>query len=141
MRNTVEMQEEGVETFAYMDSATEGDTFTGRDDGTLEDDRIESSASCEWKKGTGWVCRPYNQELVTNEILQANRLGEKGHAAVLELLKNKGIRVFVVDAKVSPAVSDIMASIRDVIHHITTKSREPSFWKTKGSQQMSTLQR
>lgn len=75
-------------------------------------------------KGT-WLCRPYKRERLLEEIYSANRKGISGHAAVLNTLKNTGIMIFIVDSKVSTTTSDIMDSVRNILHHICKEERVP----------------
>jgi hypothetical protein len=115
-----EEDEEGVETEFYLVSQTESIAY--EDTTSDEENSDTASVACKWEGGD-WVCRPYKREMISAEILMANRKGEKGHAAVLNLLQKSGVRVFVVDAKISSSIADIMKSIRSVIHHVSKLDR------------------
>lgn len=113
------VEEEGIEADFYLVHPSESVCTSGRapTDKPEDLDSDDASIVSNWD-GTKWVCRPYRRELISSSILKANREGEKGHVAVLNLLKKSGIRVYVVDSAVSSTVAEIMQSIRSVIQHV-----------------------
>jgi hypothetical protein len=90
-------------------------------DGEDDDHHHGAHEDQSWR-GT-WLCRPYKRERLLEEIHVANRRGSIGHAAVLNTLKNTGIIIFIVDAKVSMTTADVMDSIRNVLHHVSKEER------------------
>ena len=44
---------------------------------------------------------------------------------ILNILKNSGIRIFVIDYEHSKSITEIMASIRNVIRHVSRYDRSP----------------
>jgi hypothetical protein len=87
----------------------------------IDDDR-EHGQACVWE-GSEWNCRPYKSEVLKAEILQANRKGSKGQAAILSTLQSNGVRIYVVDSNVSATITEIMASMLKVIMHVTKQKR------------------
>jgi hypothetical protein len=123
--------EEGVEAAFYIVSPTESIALGDATGGDLDSD--DGSIACKWD-GDDWECRPYKREMITAEILKANRRGEKGHAAILNLLKSSGVRIFVVDASVSSSIAEIMQSIRSVIDHVSKLKRTRSCFNPRVGQ-------
>lgn len=87
-----------------------------------DDDGEHDGQACAWEGGE-WNCRPYKSEVLKAEILQANRKGSKGQAAILSTLQSNGVRIYVVDSNVSANITEIMASVLKVIMHVTKQKR------------------
>jgi hypothetical protein len=130
------VNEEGIEASFYLVSPSESVAFgkTSNQGEDMDDnDSDEASIACKWEDGA-WICQPYRREMITAEILKANRRGEKGHSAVLNLLKQSGVRVFVVDASVSSTVAEIMTSIRSAIYHVSKLDRKRASFNPRVAQ-------
>lgn len=125
--------EEGFEVPSYSVTEKQDPSVQGTDElsqtaiGDIEN--LEKSGhegkACSWEGGI-WSCRPYQREILAAEVLLANRRGASGHAAVLTMLKNAGIKIYVVDAKQAKSPVEIMESIRRVIIHVTKFDRSPA---------------
>ena len=130
-----ELEEEGIEaTSFYLVSPTEAialERLQTQSSYTLDEEEGENASddsnsynsdeypvACNLQQdGQTWKCQPYRREMISGEILRANRRGDKQSSAILKLLNKSGIRVYVVDASVSSTITEIMKSIRSCIKH------------------------
>jgi hypothetical protein len=92
----------------------------------------DDDSDASWR-GT-WLCRPYRRERLLEVIDTANRKGVNGHAAVLDMLKNAGVMIFIVDSKISITTAHIMTSIRNVVRHVSKEERERPACYSRGGQ-------
>ena len=101
--------------------------FTDIDEEAAGDDDeadMETCSVCSVENGK-IICKPYRREILQRKIAKANRKGEEGHTDILNTLKQSGIRIFVVDHIHSSTVTEIMASIHNVIRHVSRYDRSP----------------
>mmetsp|Transcript_115969 Transcript_115969/g.334897 ORF Transcript_115969/g.334897 Transcript_115969/m.334897 type:complete len:500 (-) Transcript_115969:226-1725(-) len=104
----------------------------GRRNGDHEDGEGYGDNDESWKEE--WLCKPYKREKLWEEIMDANHKGVAGHAAILNTLKNLGVMIFLIDAKVSTNTADILESTRNVLHHVCKEARDPSGMSSNDAQ-------
>ena len=69
------------------------------------------------KSGFGQF-RSYRRDQLMREIDSANKKGFEGHADVLKTLRDARILVYIIDAKVSVTLTEVVDGIRRVVDHI-----------------------
>ena len=110
-------EEEGEEVdFTDIEEEAAGD-----DD---DEGDMETCSVCSVEDGK-IICKPYRREILQKKIAKANGKGQDGHTDILNTLKESGIRIFVVDHCHSSTVTEIMASIHNVIRHVSRYDRSP----------------
>jgi hypothetical protein len=92
----------------------------------------DDDSDASWR-GT-WLCRPYRRERLLEVIDSANRKGVNGHAAVLDMLKNAGVMIFIIDSKISITTAHIMTSVRNVVRHVSKVERTRPACYSRGGQ-------
>mmetsp|Transcript_3819 Transcript_3819/g.10024 ORF Transcript_3819/g.10024 Transcript_3819/m.10024 type:complete len:577 (-) Transcript_3819:175-1905(-) len=68
--------------------------------------------------------RSYRRDQLIREIDSANRRGSEGHNDVLKTLRNARILVYIIDAKVSVTLTEVVDGIRRIVDHIC---RDPEY--------------
>lgn len=81
--------------------------------------------------GGGYVCQPYKVEILDRQLL-GNSPGAGRRAAVIETLRQMGIKVFVIDAQNTKQTEEVVQHIRRVVGFV---ARENSMSAEQASSQ------
>jgi len=89
-------------------------------DSLLEDQRYINTKSCSFVNGS-WVCPPYKQEQL-NQQIQNNSPGSGRRQAIIETLQELGVKVFIIDAASTESTADIVLHIRRVVTYVAREN-------------------
>lgn len=77
--------------------------------------------SCELSADSTWICHPYKIELLEQQLFH-NSPGLTRRNAVIETLRQVGVKVFVIDSKSTDTTEDIVANIRRVVGFVASEN-------------------
>ncbi|KAL7569922.1 hypothetical protein ACA910_008583 [Epithemia clementina (nom. ined.)] len=103
------------------------DTFQDENDVAVPEDLTETGMS-DMKKSYDegvWsvsAIKPYKREMISNEIAN-NEPGDERRAAVINALRDLGVKVFIIEAKSIETTSDILHHIHRVIDYVSRENQ------------------
>lgn len=101
------------------------DTFQDENDVAVLEDLTENGMS-EMKKSYDervWTdIKPYKREMIANEITN-HEPGDERRAAVINALRDLGVKVFIIEAKSIETTSDILHHIHRVIDYVSRENQ------------------
>ena len=102
------------------------ETFQDENDVAVPEDLTENGMS-EIKKNYDdalWAtaCKPYKREMIITEITN-NEPGDERRAAVINCLRDLGVKVFIIEAKSIETTSDILHHIHRVIDYVSRENQ------------------
>lgn len=97
---------------------------TGRNHGmevvARGNDFDNSSDACEMKDGY-WVCQPYKQEIIQQQ-LDSNSPGASRRTAIIGALRDLGVKVFIIEAKSIDSTADILHHVKRVVGFVAREN-------------------
>ena len=85
---------------------------------------FNSMDSGELKDGY-WVCQPYKQEIIQQQ-LDANSPGANRRTAIIGALRDLGVKVFIIEAKSIDSTADILHHVKRVVGFVARENRAVS---------------
>ena len=98
---------------------------SGRDNNGMEvvarSPEFNSMDSGDLKDGY-WVCQPYKQEIIQQQ-LDSNSPGANRRTAIIGALRDLGVKVFIIEAKSIDSTADILHHVKRVVGFVARENR------------------
>jgi hypothetical protein len=114
----------GASSTSEDDEITDGtSTRIEGEDGTIPEKATihAPEKSCEMSTDGTWICHPYKIELLEQQLFH-NSPGSTRRNAVIETLRQVGVKVFVIDSKSTENTGDVVAHIRRVVGFVAREN-------------------
>lgn len=69
-----------------------------------------------------WVCQPYKQEIIQQQ-LDSNSPGANRRTAIIGALRDLGVKVFIIEAKSIDSTADILHHVKRVVGFVARENR------------------
>lgn len=109
-----------VREAATGNTRNNGMEVVARDTAGSDYETADDSA-CEMKDGY-WVCQPYKQEIIQQQ-LDANSPGVNRRTAIIGALRDLGVKVFIIEAKSIDSTADILHHVKRVVGFVARENR------------------
>lgn len=86
----------------------------------IPDEFTTGEESCEIKDGY-WVCQPYKQEIIQQQI-DNNAPGANRRTAIIGSLRDLGVKVFIIEAKSIDSTADILHHVKRVVGFVAREN-------------------
>jgi hypothetical protein len=109
------------------------DEVLGMEEPIVQDQNMESSAleipdgfttsnsSHDIMKDSYWVCQPYKQEIIQQQ-LTSNAPGANRRTALIGSLRDLGVKVFIIEAKSIDSTADILHHVKRVVGFVAREN-------------------
>lgn len=109
------------------------DEVLGMEEPIVENQYLESSAleipdgfttsnsSHDIMKDSYWVCQPYKQEIIQQQ-LTSNAPGANRRTAIIGSLRDLGVKVFIIEAKSIDSTADILHHVKRVVGFVAREN-------------------